>query len=157
VPIPRNLLDGYGQEGDSSFKMKSYAAFGEANYNFTDKLTGTLGLRYTYEDKDGSYSTRVFGGLDLTGLPPATAVELARAKLSIFRPQSYTAADDGGSLSGRVNLTYRFSDDLMSYLSYAHGFKSGGLNMSGLPGNSGLILGQPSDPRMVGVTVRASF
>jgi iron complex outermembrane receptor protein len=24
-------------------------------------------------------------------------------------------------------------------------------------GNSGLILGQPSDPRMVGVTVRASF
>ena len=75
----------------------------------------------------------MFGGLDLTGLPPATAAELARAKLSIFRPQSYSAADDGGSLSGRANLAYTFTDDLMAYVSFAYGYKSGGLNMSGLP------------------------
>ncbi len=133
VPIPRNLLDGYGQEGDSRFEMKSYAAFGEVNYDFTERLTATLGLRYTYEDKEGTYATRVFGGLDLTGLPPATAAELARAKLSIFRPQNYSAADDGGSLSGRFNLAYSLGDDLMGYVSYAQGYKSGGLNMSGLP------------------------
>lgn len=133
VPIPRNLLDGYGQEGDSSFEMDSYAAFGEVNYDITDRLTTTLGLRYTHEDKEGTYVTRVFGGLSLTGLPPATAAELARAKLSIFRPQSYSVADDGGSLSGRFNLAYQVSEDLLGYVSYAHGYKSGGLNMSGLP------------------------
>ncbi len=133
VPIPRNLLDGYGQTGESSFEMKSYAAFGELNYKFTQRLTATLGLRYTYEDKHGTYATRVSGGLDLTGLPPATAAELARAKLSIFRPQSYSAADDGGSLSGRTNLAYTLTDDLLGYVSYAYGYKSGGLNMSGLP------------------------
>ena len=133
VPIPRNLLDGYGQEGNSRFEMKSYAAFGEVNYDFTERLTATLGLRYTYEDKEGTYATRVFGGADLTGLPPATAAELTRAKLSIFRPQSYSAADDGGSLSGRANLAYKFTADLMAYVSYASGYKSGGLNMSGLP------------------------
>jgi len=133
VPIPRDLLDGYTQEGDSHFEMKSYAAFGEVNYDVTERLTATLGLRYTYEDKEGTYATRVFGGLDLTGLPPATAAELTRAKLSIFRPQSYSAADDGGSLSGRANLGYTFTDDLMAYVSFAYGYKSGGLNMSGLP------------------------
>ena len=133
VPIPRNLLDGYGQEGDSRFEMESYAAFGEVNYDVTARLTATLGLRYTFEDKEGAYATRVFGGLNLTGLPPATAAELARAKLSIFRPQNYTAADDGGSLSGRFNLAYTMTDDLMGYVSYANGYKSGGLNMSGLP------------------------
>lgn len=133
VPIPRNLLDGYGQQGDSRFEMKSYAAFGEVNYDLTERLTATLGLRYTYEDKEGSYATQVFGGLDLTGLPPATAAELARAKLSIFRPQSYSAADDGGSLSGRANVAYSLTDNLMTYVSYAYGYKSGGLNMSGLP------------------------
>jgi iron complex outermembrane receptor protein len=133
VPIPRDLLDGYTQEGDSHFEMKSYAAFGELNYDFTERLTATLGLRYTYEDKEGAYATQVFGGLDLTGLPPATATELARAKLSIFRPQSYTAADNDGSLSGRANLGYRFTDDVMAYVSFAYGYKSGGLNMSGLP------------------------
>src|SRR6185436_6652888 len=133
VPIPRNLLDGYGQEGNSRFEMKSYAAFGEVNYACTERLTATLGLRYTFEDKEGTYATRVFGGLSLTGLPPATAAELARAKLSIFRPQSYHVTDDGGSLSGRANLAYAFTDDLLAYVSYAYGYKSGGLNMSGLP------------------------
>lgn len=133
VSIPRNLLDGYGQEGDSRFEMRSYAAFGELNYDFTERLTATLGLRYTYEDKEGTYATRVFGGLDLSGLPAATAAELNRAKLSIFRPQNYAAADDDGSLSGRVNLAYTLTNDLMAYVSYAYGYKSGGLNMSGLP------------------------
>lgn len=133
TPIPRNLLDGYGQIGSSNFEMKSYAAFGEVNYRFTDKLTATVGLRYTFEDKQGSYSTRVFGGLDLTGLAPAVATELNRAKLSIFRPQSYAADDDGGSLSGRTNLAYQFTDTLFGYAGFSYGYKSGGLNMSGLP------------------------
>lgn len=133
VPIPRNLLDGYGQRGSSDFEMKSYAAFGEVNYNLTERLAATLGLRYTYEDKEGTYATQVFGGLDLTGLSPAVAAELNRAKLSIFRPQNYTAANDGGSLSGRANLAYQVSDRLLAYASYARGYKSGGLNMSGLP------------------------
>lgn len=133
VPIPRALLDGYGQEGNSRFKMESYAAFGEVNYDFTRRLTGTLGLRYTYEDKQGRYATRVFGGLDLTGLPSTTAAELNRAKLSIFRPQSYAAQDNGGSVSGRANLAYKLTDTMLGYASYASGYKSGGLNMSGLP------------------------
>jgi len=133
VPIPRNLLDGYGQLGDSDFDMKSYAAFGEVNYDMTDRLTATLGLRYTYEDKDGTYATSVFGGADLSALPTATRNELNRAKLSIFRPQSYSASDSGGSLSGRTNLAYKLTDNLFSYVSYAQGYKSGGLNMSGLP------------------------
>ncbi|HVQ16507.1 MAG TPA: TonB-dependent receptor, partial [Vicinamibacterales bacterium] len=110
-----------------------YAPFGELSYAFTKRLTGTLGLRYTNEDKEGTYATRVFGGADLTGLAPAVAAELNRAKLSIFRPQNYTATDDGGSWSGRANVAYVFTDDLFGYLSFARGYKSGGLNMSGLP------------------------
>jgi len=133
VPIPPNLLDGYSQTGTSDFKMDSYAPFGEVNYAFTNKLTGTLGLRYTHEQKDGTYATQVSGGLSLVGLPPATAAELARAKLSIFRPQSYTAHDDAGNWSGRANVSYQFTSDLFGHLSYARGYKSGGLNMSGLP------------------------
>lgn len=131
--IPRNLLDGYGQRGSSAFGMESYAAFGELNYAFTPRLTSTLGLRYTYEDKAGAYETQVFGGLDLAGLPAATAAELNRAKLTIFRPQNYAAEDSGGSLSGRANVSYELTDAIFGYLSYAHGYKSGGLNMSGLP------------------------
>ena len=132
VPIPRNLLDGYSQTGSSDFQMSSYAPFGEVNYAFTKRLTGTLGLRYTHESKDGTYATQVSGGPSLAALPAATITELTRARLSIFRPQSYTAADDAGNFSGRANIAYQFTDDLFGYLNYAHGYKSGGLNMSGL-------------------------
>ena len=65
--------------------------------------------------------------------PPATAAELRRAQLSIFRPQGYAAADSGGSLSGRANLAWQYTDGLFAYLGYARAYKSGGLNMSGLP------------------------
>lgn len=133
APIPRDLLDGYGQLGDSAFELDSYAAFGELNYAISDRLTSTLGLRYTYEDKAGSYATQVFGGADLSDLPAVTAAELNRAKLSIFRPQNYTAEDSGGSWSGRGNLSYALTDDVFTYVSLAYGYKSGGLNMSGLP------------------------
>ncbi|MBS0421265.1 MAG: TonB-dependent receptor [Proteobacteria bacterium] len=133
VPIPSNLLDGYGQVGSSDFAVNSYAGFGEANYKVTEKLTATLGLRYTYEDKAGTFATKVFGGLDLTPFVPAVRTVLNRAELSIFRPQSYTAKDNGGSASGRANLAYQWTDDILSYVSYANGYKSGGLNMSGLP------------------------
>lgn len=133
VPHVFSAGDGYGQIGSSDFEMNSYAAFGEVNLDLTSKLTATVGLRYTYEDKQGTYATQVFGGLDLTPLAPAVRAELNRAKLSIFRPQNYTAKDDGGSLSGRTNLAYQLTTDAMAYASYAYGYKSGGLNMSGLP------------------------
>jgi len=51
--------------GDSTFSTDSYAAFGQLDYNFTDKLTGIFGLRYTDEEK--SYSRRA-EDFDLTAL-----------------------------------------------------------------------------------------
>ncbi len=139
--MPDNLTSGYGQYGDSHFKMDSYAAFGEANLAVTERLTATLGLRYTYENKEGSYSTTVAGGLPFSTLPdPVSCTMLVgatlntrdNAKLSLFRPQCYDLEDSGGSVSGRANLAWQFTDDLFGYVSYAHGYKSGGLNMSGL-------------------------
>ena len=138
---PDNLTTGYGQYGDSHFLMSSYAAFGEANYHVTSQLTATLGLRYTYEHKKGRYSTVVSGGLPFSTLPdPVTCAMLTNAtlnnrdnaKLSLFRPQCYQVKDNGGNVSGRANLAYQVTDDVMTYASYARGYKAGGLNMSGL-------------------------
>jgi iron complex outermembrane receptor protein len=131
--IPRDLLNGYGQTGESRFAMESYAAFGEFAWQARHALRATLGLRYAAESKRGTYSTTVSGGPALAGLPHAVAAELTRARLSILRPQSYAARDSGGSLSGRANLAWQATEGTLAYLAYAQGFKSGGLNMSGLP------------------------
>jgi len=125
--VRQDLLDGYGQDGRTSFSTDSYAAFGEANLRIVDTLTLTGGLRYTQEDKRGSYSTFVFGGP--TGLTQAQRNQ----QLAILRPQSYTAEDSDGSLSGRANIAWTPMDGILAYASFARGFKSGGINMSGLP------------------------
>jgi len=125
--VRQDLLDGYGQDGRTRFETNSYAAFGEANLKLVERLTLTGGLRYTREDKEGSYSTFVFGG-------PANITAAQRnQQLSILRPQTYAAEDHDGSVSGRANIAWAPTDDMLAYASYARGFKSGGINMSGLP------------------------
>ena len=127
TPVPANLLDGYAQDGSTDFRTQSYAAFGEVNWRILPRLTLTGGLRYTHEDKDGYYDTTVSGGLQ------TNSTALNNAKLSVLRPQSYEAHDKDGSLSGRGNIAWQVTDEVMGYASYARGFKSGGINMSGLP------------------------
>lgn len=131
--IPADLLDGYGQAGDTMFRLRSLAGFAEIDAQLTARSVVTFGLRYTHEDKRGDYDTRTFGGADLSRYAPGIAAELERAKLSILRPQSYAAAVRGGNLSGRASIGYRISDNVFAYANVARGYKSGGINMSGLP------------------------
>ena len=97
---PSNLLDGYGTDGDTRFHSDSWAGFGEAIWHATDKLAATLGVRYTVENKQGRFDSTVYGGLATTD--PA----LIKAKLSILRPQSYSATVNDDATSGRFTLSY---------------------------------------------------
>lgn len=130
VAVPTNLLDGYGTDGATRLKEDSYAAFAELNYKILPRLTLTGGLRYTYEVKDGSYSATTFGG------PTVTNAALLAAQLGVLRGQSYSGHDKESNLSGRANLAWQAIDQVLAYASYARGFKSGGINLSGLPLNS---------------------
>jgi iron complex outermembrane recepter protein len=125
--FPANLLDGYTTDGRTRFESSSYAAFGEANWHVTRKLKLTAGLRYTDEEKYGKYSAIVFGGLS------AVSAALQKAKLSILRPQAYSARVSDGSLAGRAVIAYDLTRSVMAYASYANTSKSSGINMSGLP------------------------
>ncbi|WP_245656237.1 TonB-dependent receptor [Novosphingobium naphthalenivorans] len=124
---PGDLLDGYGLHNDTKFTAKSYAIFGEVTWRPLPRLALTGGIRYTYEDKDGTYDATTSGGLETTN---ATYIA---AKNSILRAQSYTGHVGDGSASGRVNLAYDLTDGIMVYAGYARGQKSGGINMAGLP------------------------
>jgi len=128
--MPSNLLDGYTSEGHTKFKSDSYAAFGEATWHATDRLDATLGVRYTYEDKSGTFASAVSGG------PSGLSQTLINRQLSILRPQAYDASVSEGNFSGRANISYKVTQDVMVYGIYAQGYKSGGINMSGLPLNA---------------------
>jgi iron complex outermembrane receptor protein len=127
---PSNLLDGYGTDGHTRFHSNTYAGFGEVNWHVTSELSVAGGVRYTQESKNGTFASTVYGGVVTTN------ATLLKAQLSILRPQSYAANVNDGSPSGRINVAYRLSDQVMTYATFSHGSKSGGINMSGLPLNA---------------------
>jgi len=146
---PANLLDGYQTDGTTDFRTDSYGAFAEITWNPLERLAITGGIRYTYEVKDGLYDVRAFGGLE------TTVPSLIADKNSILRSQTYSAHLTDGSASGRVNIAYHWTDDIMGYVSYARGQKSGGINMSGLPVYPAGVPGHANgDPILSTVTVR---
>jgi iron complex outermembrane receptor protein len=58
---------------------------------------------------------------------------LISRQLSIARPQAYAVDFADGAASGDISLSWNVTDDILAYVSYAQGFKSGGVNLSGLP------------------------
>jgi iron complex outermembrane receptor protein len=147
---PANLLDGYQTNGVTDFRSDSYAAFAEVTWRPAPRVALTGGIRYTYELKDGLYNVQAFGGLT-TGL----TASLINDKNSVLRSQAYTGHISDGSPSGRANVAYNFTGQVMGYVSYANGQKSGGINMSGLPVYPAGVPGHASgDPILSTVTVR---
>ncbi|AYJ87574.1 TonB-dependent receptor [Sphingomonas paeninsulae] len=137
TPVPRNLLTGYFTTSQAVSTVQSYAGFAQATWNITPTLHFTPGLRYTYEKKDADYAAIVGGGLDTTtlGLNAGQVAALNSAKLSIARPQAYSVAFNSGALTGDANLSWQPVPNVLVYSSYARGFKSGGINLAGLPLN----------------------
>jgi iron complex outermembrane receptor protein len=126
--FPANLLDGYRADAAAHSDTKSYAAFAQATWNVTDTIHFTPGLRYTYEDKAGSFDQIVSGGHPR----PGNVSDIANLN-SIARNQDYAAHFTNGSLSGQANLAYDITPATMAYVTYARGYKSGGINLAGIP------------------------
>ena len=133
--VPDALLDGYTVYNDSRIETDSYAVFGQLTWNITDRLHLTPGLRYTKEDKSGWYQATTAGGL------VTNDAALISRRLGVARPQAYDASLSDDDLSGQVSLAYDVADDVLTYASVARGYKSGGINMAGIPN---LPNGQPS-------------
>jgi iron complex outermembrane recepter protein len=104
-PIP---LFGTTITFDASQDTSAYAVFGQASYAFTEKLRGTLGLRYSYEEKSG------------------------RTRQVLFVPNAVSLSDSWTAFTPKFGLDYQFNDDVFGYVSIARGFKAGGLNTTSL-------------------------
>nr|WP_245942302.1 TonB-dependent receptor [Sphingomonas gilva] len=117
-------LDGLRSENDIRFSSTSLAAFGQLGWRVTDRLKLQPGIRLNYDKKDGSYVATVTNG---TGTP------LTSDQRGVLAPQSYTAEFSGWNLSYDFTVSYELADDVLAFATYSKGFKSGGINLSGLP------------------------
>ncbi|MEQ6334393.1 TonB-dependent receptor domain-containing protein [Sphingobium sp. MK2] len=100
---------------NSKQTARSFAGYAQATYELFDATNLTFGGRYTTErrqEKDASLAT-------------STVVPNILVATVPLADRSKTAS----KFTYRVSLDHRFSDDVLGYISYNRGFKSGGFNL----------------------------
>ena len=122
---PAGALSNVSSVGNGHIRTDSFALFAQGTWHLTERLDFTAGLRGTYEEKSASVSRNApLGGATVTG---------AAATARRGRAGAYDSGDlnqYSTSPSGLLNLSYRFSDDLLGYATLSHGEKSGGVNLA---------------------------
>ena len=99
------------------YDYHSWAAFGQTTFKITDKLSLTAGLRYTQDRKkflpdQFVIDTPLPAFLDIPAGTRIVPFETVRANVNKLTPM--------------VNLAYQWTPDIMTYATFAQGFKGGG-------------------------------
>ena len=144
--LPFSLLnDPWCEEINNVGKFKAYAAFGDVIWHLSDQLDLTTGLRYTEDQKKFTWYTppRQAAAFDQTvaelmatgifdALPPQAQGALQAFGSNIIFPsavgQWVQANNTWHDFSPRAVLSYKFTPDVMAYMSVTKGYKAGGYN-----------------------------
>ncbi len=144
------VLDGLTSTNTIGFDNTSFAVFGKLNWALTDRLHVQPGLRVNYDRKSGSYESVVSianGQYAFTATADTVASLLAsrptgaarttfQNQINTLAPQRYSPRFSAWNTSGDVTVSYDVAPDIHAYATYARSFKSGGINLSGLPLNA---------------------
>ncbi|KIC03040.1 TonB-dependent receptor [Flavobacterium sp. JRM] len=121
------LFEGYGIKTDARIRSSSAAVFGQLDWAVTERLHVLPGLRYNFDKKEADYTRTTYGGLQTTD--PA----LLALKKSVYSDQAFTSDTDNTDFSGNITVTYKASDKINAYATYAKSYKPVGVNVAGLP------------------------
>jgi outer membrane receptor protein involved in Fe transport len=167
-PVNAGYQDHFEQHSDS------FALFTNDTFRVTDKLALTLGLRYTKEQKDleSRYSNSDGGAgcaasraryAIIAGALPATAVPgwfnfgCATFADPIYNNLATSQDIDESEVSGTFKAAYNFTPDLMTYLSFARGYKASGFNFDRERNPIPPVPGGPAGPPLFVVDPDTSF
>lgn len=128
------LFEGYGIKTDARIRASSAAVFGQIDWAVTDRLHILPGLRYNFDKKDAHYARTTYGGLQTTD------PQLLALKKLVYSDQAFDSSTDNTDFSGNITVTFKASDRINAYGTFAKSYKPVGVNVAGLPTNSA---GQP--------------
>jgi len=154
--LPKSLstltFNGLNVFDNTDAVTNSYAVYGQATWHVLPSFDLTGGLRYTYEDKSGSFDQYQFGAASLGGLPKALADVLQATRLSLGAPDYYNDHSHNGAVSYDATASYKITSDIFAYATYSRGDKSGGINITQVPpGVTPIIKPERVDDYEVGV------
>jgi outer membrane receptor protein involved in Fe transport len=110
------------------------AIFGQADYDITEKLTATFGLRYFWVDNTLRGFFGYGAGYGSTGERRCTLREPFGADGPNFEDAPCLNVDKGvkeDDYSMKLSASYKITEDKLVYATYAEGFRPGGINRRG--------------------------
>ena len=129
IPIlPEDPTVAISDVGDVTQDTKSFSGFAQADFDATERLTFTLGVRYVYEKKSGLANYLFAAGLD--------ALDINKPDSFLFGPLTAFAvpgtqitdapfSKDWNMWGGKVGVEYAATDDMLLYASVSRGAKAG--------------------------------
>jgi iron complex outermembrane receptor protein len=103
----------------------AWAVFGELSYDFTDRFEGSVALRYDEDTRENTTET------PQEFIPTAINCDTDPEPV----PCAFTGQvreETWDELQPKVTLRFKPNEDVTTYLSYSHGFRSGGFNQTGV-------------------------
>ncbi len=113
-------LSGITLENGGCVNTKSYSAYFQGAYDINEKLSLSLGGRYTRDKKDADVYRYIYLGSKFPG-------QDVGAPLAV--QTDFSDNDSWDEFTPYVGVDYQITDDIMAYASYRTGFKSGGYDM----------------------------
>jgi outer membrane receptor protein involved in Fe transport len=126
---PDFLFEGTGFTDDFRQRSNNLAFFTHNIFSITDRLNLTVGARYTRETKklradlsDNNVACTIFSGTSLASAP-CVIPSVATGALGLDGKRTEN------KLSGTAVLSFKPTDQILTYASYSRGYKAGGFNL----------------------------
>jgi iron complex outermembrane receptor protein len=116
-------------------EIESIAGFGHFTWDINDRLSITGGFRYTDDDKKGT----------LVDTVPPTGGFFPGAPNSLPLPQvfNYDTSISFSEPTGTASIQYNWTEEISTFFTYSHGYKSGGISMTRDAAGVAFGLGNP--------------
>lgn len=133
-----------------------YSLFGQLEYDFRSDVTGTVGLRWTNESKDGSNAPSVRCVGPIGGPPFCPALDddvfigpdVIDGLPALASPPVEALDETWKEWGARFALDWRVTDDALLFTSISRGFKGGGFSVAALQALTGNAA-QSVDPEIL--------
>lgn len=115
----RDLAGGAITEGGGKIDQKGWGIFTQSDVRITPTLTATLGLRYSWEEKEAHVARA-------SGVRPCS---LAVRSCRFTDPDALNADKSWNAFTPKIGLRWQATPDVMTYATYSKGVRSGGYNV----------------------------
>jgi iron complex outermembrane receptor protein len=115
---------GLGNELRSFVDTRNWAVFADASMDFSERWSGSLGARYTHDERTALVRRRVLAG-GVSSFFGGTGV-------TVTTTSDFTGSEVFEKVTPRAVLQFRPAENQQVYLSYSEGFKGGGFDPRGL-------------------------